>query len=168
MKQCDIFVGRFQPFHNGHLAAHDKMQNHRVVVVVQGAKSSKKENPLPVEKQVNMIGKVVGKETTVIVSTHGYIPDIITRLRDEYDLNPHTIVCGPDRMKTYKAQIHRANAKLDDPLIVEFKEAERITSGSAVREAIRSGDRKAYKANVPEQLWDEFTNLAEHMRGATK
>lgn len=168
MLPCDIFVGRFQPFHNGHLAAVQKMEHNKVIVVVHGKKTKQTENPIPAEIQVNMIRKVLGDSATVIVAENGYIPDIIEMVRDTYRLEAKTLICGPDRIDTYMAQIERANRVLENKIDLEFKEADRITSGSEVREAIRSGDKKAFKANVPKQLWDEFTNLAEHMRGKVK
>ena len=164
MTDCDIVLGRFQPFHNGHLAAVRGMKNKPVIAVVHGKKSAEKNNPLPVKQQLNMIRRVV-PDACIFHAENGYVPDIIVKVKTDFDLDVRTIVCGADRIKEYQAQIDRANKTLDGKIVVEFKEAERITSGSEVREAIRSGDKRAFKANVPKQLWDEFTNLTEQMRG---
>lgn len=165
MSTCDLFLGRFQPFHNGHRAIVESMDEDRVIAVVHGEKSSTKDNPIPVKKQVNMIKRVMRDHATIIEVGNGYVPDIIQLIEDKLHMKVKRIFCGADRIGQYKAQINRANKNLDVPLHVEFQETERMTSGSEVREAIRSGDRGAFKANVPRELWDEFTNLAEYMRG---
>lgn len=165
MSTCDLYLGRFQPFHNGHLAAVNQMRGIKVIAVVKGKQTKKSDNPIPTEAQVNMIKKVIGDTAVVIAVPNGYVPDIIETIRDQYGLEPTGVICGSDRIGEYKAQIERANRTLEKVIKLEFKEADRITSGSEVREAIRSGDRKAFEANVPKQLWDEFTNLAEYMRG---
>lgn len=164
MQHCDLYLGRFQPFHNGHLAAVKLMGEKKVIAVVQGKYSSEKDNPIPVSSRVNIIKKVV-PDAEVMHVENGYVPDMIQKIKDCYNLGVARVICGEDRIGQYQAQIIRANKTLDVPLNVEFMEAERITSGSEVREAIRSGDNKAFKANVPKELWDEFTNLAELMRG---
>lgn len=157
MKTCTIYMGRFQPFHKGHQAALKKVKGEKVLVIVRGRLSKVKDNPIPVEMQINMINKVV--DIPVEVFGSGYLPDVIEMVRSKLSLDPKKVICGEDRIKQYKAQIDRANKTLEAPLAIEFVVADRITSATKVREAIRSGDEKAFKANVPKQLWDEFTNL---------
>lgn len=160
MANFDLYLGRFQPVHNGHLAVLDKMTN-PVVVIVKGKVSSedKDKNPFEFEYQRYLIENVKPGVHVVPAAT-GYLPDIIKMLGD----CPDTVYCGPDRIGQYQAQIERANKELDVPLQVKFVETERVTSASVVREAIRSGDRKAFKANVPRAIWDQYPTMRKRLK----
>ncbi len=155
MSNFDLFMGRFQPIHNGHLAVLERMNN-PVVVIVRGKVSSqdKEKNPFDADYQLSLFGKVV-PEVRVEIAENGYLPDIIKNLGD----CPDAVYAGPDRIAQYRAQIERANKELEEPLTPQFFETERVTSASVVREAIRSGDKEAFKASVPRAIWDEFTTM---------
>jgi hypothetical protein len=95
-----------------------------------------------------------------MVASTGYLPKIISQLREK-GLEPDTIYAGADRIAGYKKQIEDANAKMDPEYRyhIEFKEAERVTSATAVRNAIRSNDEAEFKKNMPKELWGEFETL---------
>lgn len=159
---CELFLGRMQPIHNGHAAIINKMKN-PVVAIVKGEKSSadKGKNPLTFEYQRDLLKKVAPKAKVFAVSS-GYIPEIVDHLRQQHDsLEPSVVYAGADRIAGYKAQIERANKTLDEDkkIHVTFKETERVTSATTVREAIRSGDEKAFQKNVPKAIWGEFSTL---------
>jgi phosphopantetheine adenylyltransferase len=156
----DLFFGRFQPVHNGHLAVLKRMKN-PVVVIVKGKMASKDKgkNPLDFDYQASLIYKIA-PGVRVFQSETGYLPDIIKNLGD----CPDTVFAGPDRIAQYQAQVVRANKELDDPLVIRFEETERVTSASVVREAIRSGDKKAFKANVPRAIWEDYSTMKERFR----
>ena len=155
MANFDLFFGRFQPVHNGHLAVLKRM-NTPVVVIVKGkmASKDKEKNPFDFDYQAKLIYKIM-PGVRVFQSETGYLPDIIKELGN----CPDTVFAGSDRIAQYEAQLGRANKELDDPLVVRFEETERVTSASAVREAIRSNDKKAFQANVPREIWDEFSTM---------
>ncbi|USV40836.1 adenylyltransferase/cytidyltransferase family protein [Xanthomonas phage BUDD] len=159
MANFDLFFGRFQPVHNGHLAVLERMNN-PVVVIVKGkvASQDKEKNPFDFEYQKELLQKVIPGLRVHLAET-GYLPDIIKMLGD----CPDTVFCGPDRIGQYKAQMERANKELDEPCLVKFVETERVTSASVVREAIRSGDRKAFKANVPRAIWDQYSTMKKRL-----
>lgn len=155
MSSFDLFFGRFQPVHNGHLAVLERMNN-PVVVIVKGkvASRDKGKNPFDFDYQARLINKIK-PGVKVVQSDTGYLPDIIKNLGD----CPDTVFAGSDRITQYKAQVERANKELESPLVIRFVETERVTSASVVREAIRSGDKKAFKANVPRAIWEEFSTM---------
>lgn len=160
MANFDLFFGRFQPVHNGHLAVLKRMNN-PVVVIVKGkvASKDKEKNPFDFEYQKELILKVMPGVNVHLAHT-GYLPDIIKDLGD----CPDAVYCGPDRIGQYQAQLERANKELDVPCVVEFIETERVTSASVVREAIRSGDSKAFKANVPRAIWDQYSTMKKRLQ----
>ena len=162
MAKFDLLFGRFQPVHNGHKAIMDEMTN-PVVCIVKGKVTSKdkEKNPFDFDfdYQKALIQKVNPKVRVIEVDT-GYLPDIIQKIGE----CPDTVYCGSDRIGQYKAQIERANKELDDPLVVQFVETERVTSASVVREAIRSGDKKAFKANVPRAIWDQYPTMKKRLQ----
>ncbi|WEM34320.1 adenylyltransferase/cytidyltransferase family protein [Xanthomonas phage X1] len=159
MDNFDLFFGRFQPVHSGHLAVLERMNN-PVVVIVKGKVSSKdtEKNPFDFAYQKMLLEKVK-PDVRVFQSETGYLPDIIKMLGD----CPDAVYCGSDRIGQYKAQMERANKELDELCLVRFIETERVTSASVVREAIRSGDRKAFKANVPRAIWDQYSTMKKRL-----
>ena len=167
-KPVEIFLGRLQPLHNGHLGIIKSMKN-PVVVLVKGGKSSldKTRNPLSAEDQERLVKKAAPNAKVVIAST-GYIPDILKQL----NVTDAIVHAGTDRIREYKAQIQRANkdATPETKLNVDFEETVRkgsSVSSTIVRAAIRGGDKKVYQQHVPKQLWDEFDNLKELLKEET-
>ena len=161
MDKVDLYLGRFQPPHNGHLAVIESMKNRPIVVIVRGKQSSQDKNRNPfdeVDQQFLLRRIVPGIET--MVAENGYLPDIIQTL-EHLGSCPDTVYAGPDRIGQYRAQVERANKTLETPLEIKFVETERVTSASVVREAIRSGDEEAFKANVPRAIWDQYPTMKE-------
>lgn len=59
-----LFIGRFQPFHNGHLKViKTLLENHKEVIVVIGSaqESGTKENPYSADVRLEMIGSCFSK-----------------------------------------------------------------------------------------------------------
>ena len=73
MKKRAMFVGRWQPFHNGHKWLIDQKltQNKPILIVVRDIPPDDK-NPFTTEQTVEMIKKVYGEQDVEVVS----IPDI--------------------------------------------------------------------------------------------
>lgn len=164
MNTCELFLGRMQPIHNGHAGIIASMKN-PVVAIVKGAKSSqdKTKNPLNLKYQQKLLKKVAPNAKVIEVPS-GYLPDICKYIEEHLKMKVSVVHAGTDRLGKYKAQVMGANKKLpsEEQLHVSFKEAERAegaTSATVVREAIRSGDEKAYRAHVPRTIWDEFNTL---------
>lgn len=132
-----------------------------VVVLVKGNQSSadKTRNPLSTEYQEKLLKKSTpGIE--VSVSPNGFLPGILGFFRKQ-GKEVTKIYAGADRIQSYQQAIDKANKKMpeDQQYRVEFKETERFTSATVVREAIRSGDFDKFKSLVPRAIWDEWDNL---------
>jgi hypothetical protein len=132
-----------------------------VVVLVKGAKSSedKTKNPFSVDYQIKLIKKIEPHAEIMVAST-GYLPAIMEQLREK-GMEPDAVYAGADRISGYKKQIDDANSKLPDEYKyhVEFKETERVTSATTVRNAIRSNNIDEFKRNMPKELWGEFDTM---------
>jgi nicotinamide mononucleotide adenylyltransferase len=172
-KSCFIFPGRFQPFMNGHSAAIKKAIKEckgmtPVVVIVKGKETSKDgdKNPLDAEYQETMIKKVFPSIKVVIV-TKGYIPAIISEVKDKLGLEIKGVVAGEDRIDGYRNQVifaNKKNAKSDEHPqinITKWVESERSASATEVRDAVRSGDQSRFNKLMPQQLQSEWVKLRE-------
>jgi len=160
-KKAELFLGRMQPVHLGHIKIIKKMKN-PIVVLVKGAKSSqdKTRNPLNAEDQIRLLRKVIPNLKIIVVKV-GYLPDIFSDLRESGNYEITTVYSGADRINAYKKQIDSINKKLpkDRKFDVKFKETERFTSATKVRELIRSGNEEEFKKLMPKELHNEFKFL---------
>jgi len=165
-KRIEVFLGRMQPIHLGHIKIIKKMKN-PVIILVKGAKSSlnKDKNPLSADVQIRLLRKAIPGIKVIIAKT-GYLPEIFTDLRESAHNEVTKVYAGADRIKGYKAQIDSVNKKLEKSkqFDVAFEETERFTSATKVREIIRSGDLEAFKKLMPRELWDEFENLHKYIK----
>lgn len=165
IKKVELFLGRMQPIHLGHKKIIDSMTN-PIVVIVKGSKSSedKVRNPLPADYQEKLLKKVAhGVE--VSVSPNGFLPGILGYFRKQ-GKEVVKIYAGADRIETYKTAINTANAKMPEEarFHVTFQETERVTSATAVRNAIRSGDIETFRKLCPREIWDEYTTLQQYLK----
>lgn len=154
-KTCELFLGRMQPIHNGHLAIIQKMKN-PVIAIVKGDISSanKDRNPLDAEYQMSLLKKVA-PNAKVIVVPGGFLPKLITHIQETLNLRVNKIYAGADRIAGYQKQLSRA------PNIgpIEFVETQRVTSATAVRDAIKNGDKATFEKLVPRAIWGEWNTL---------
>lgn len=158
---CELFVGRFQPFHNEHLQILNKMKN-PVIAVVRGSVSSenKKKNPLSAEYQVQLIKKVA-PGVPVFVVPNGFVPAIIQHVEDKLNWKVKTVHAGSDRLEQYKAQLQRAGVIGVD--VVPTGTAREV-SATDVRNSVLKGDESGFRKQVPPQIWSEFKKLGEYIK----
>lgn len=165
MKEIELFLGRLNPPHNGHLKIIQSMKN-PVVVIVKGGKTSqdKERNPLPVEYQKELIEKIA-PNVEISISPNGFLPGILGYFRKQ-GKEVTTIYAGADRINAYKKSIDDANKKMPDDkqYKVTFKETERVTSASAVRKAIRDNDQDTFKKLCPKAIWGEWERLKTYLK----
>jgi nicotinamide mononucleotide adenylyltransferase len=159
----EMFLGRFQPIHSGHISIIEQMKN-PIIVLVSGKKSSmdKTNNPLSESTRISLI-KEVFPNIPVIVASNAYVPDILATLRESRGIEIKKIYAGSDRISDYSRQVNSINEKLNPrrQYDIEFEETERSYSASEIREAIRNDDIDAYKKMMPELLWEKYDELKE-------
>ena len=160
MKTVELFIGRFQPIHNGHVKIIEQMNN-PMIIIVRGKNSCNDliKNPLNEEYQQILIKKIF-PNINISVSPNGYIPGILGYLRNK-GIEVSCIYAGEDRILSYKNSLKEANQKMekDKQFNTQLKETSRITSSTEVRTAIRNNDYNTFKKLVPESIYDEWDSL---------
>ncbi len=163
-KQVNILVGRFQPFHLGHLKSLQLLQNKNnlstVIFCVKGDKPNTK-SPFDKSVQTKIFSKIKennpGLIEEVFYTKRGWIEDLLKTLRPKYE--PILWGAGDDRLNSYKLQTEYAkNKKIDLNLNKNFKlfKLPRYTSGTDVRKSIEENNYEQYKKLMPEYLHGEF------------
>ncbi len=156
-----LFVGRFQPFHNGHLKVIEGLarRNGKVLIIVGSAtETGTPENPFSVEERIEMIRRPLearGIANFEISSVEDFHDDRLwtTAIRKAFDFdvaysrNPWTLECF--RRNGMKARKHRF-----------FHE--RKFSGREIRKRISSG--KAWKELVPEEVHSYLESIGAEER----
>jgi len=164
-KGVELFLGRMQPVHLGHLKIIKKMKN-PIVALVKGHTTGKdkKRNPLDVHYQTYLLRKMV-PGLRIITVNNGYLPEIVSSLRESTGNEVEKVYAGEDRLSDYKRQIDSANKKLDisRQFDIDFVKTERFTSATKVREAIRSGNEEEFKKLTPKTIWDEWGEMKRRL-----
>ncbi len=167
--KVNIIVGRFQPFHKGHLNMVRELKDANklptVMVVVNTGKNNSGKSPFSYNTIKSMIEACasVGKEKLIIDVIHvdsGFIMDVAAALSPNYV--PVLWGVGKDRSEDYKKQLH-LNFKQGDPIKLgdqlEIMETSRINQGEDVRDAIREDDYAKFKELVPKPVHGMYTIL---------
>jgi cytidyltransferase-like protein len=171
-----IFPGRFQPFHNGHIAALERTSKQFGVPVIPLQILSKTDkSPFP-EALLQKIGNAVAKEFKFMAAYFLYptdrktvIPQMVKFLREE-GYESIGMGAGSDRMKAYEPQIKYLNSEKSDvpvsePFILKNVD-ERQTggpSGTKVREAIVADDKSAFEQMTPKSVHPFYKELKKYL-----
>ena len=172
-KPVNIIMGRFQPFHHGHLKMAQKLKEENdlpsFVVVVNPGHNKSGKSPFD-EKSLKMyMDAIVANNEEIegyIIVTRGLLGSAIARLIDMgYD--PKLIGAGPDRKDDYAKQIDYIRMsdikdKISDDLSIV--ETPRVTSGTEVRQAIKDQDFSKFKKMVPQEVSNLYNDLITRVR----
>lgn len=165
-KRVVIFPGRFQPFHNGHIAALKKCHEIFQLPVVPVQILSKTDKSPFDDGLLMKIGQAVAKEFDWMAGYSLYppglktvVPQMIKYLRDAYNFEPVGMGAGSDRIKAYEPQIKylnsdRTDVQVSEPFRLEVcdERAPGGPSGTKVREAITTGDKKLFEELTPKAV----------------
>lgn len=136
-----------------------------IVVIVKGAKSGAdiERNPLDEAYQKKLM-EMIFPGLEISISPNGFLPGILGYFRKQ-GKEVTKIYAGADRIAGYQSAIDKANEKMpeDQRYHVTFQETERVTSATAVRNAIKSGDKETFKKLVPAAIWGEWDTLRKKM-----
>ena len=176
-KEIVVMPGRFQPFHNGHIAAlKNAAKMFGKPVVAMQIVSKKEESPFP-ENLLLQIGQEVAKNEPEIEDFFIYpnsygrtvIPWFVRFLREQ-GYETVGVGAGSDRIKAYEPQIKYITSEKTDTVVhPDFKlemvdaRAEGGPSGTKVREALSNDDREAFEKMVPKYLYKYYDKLRKHI-----
>jgi cytidyltransferase-like protein len=172
-----IFPGRFQPFHNGHIAALKKAHDIFQLPVVPVQILSKTDKSPFNDGLLMTIGKAVSKEFDWMAGYSLYppglktvVPQMVKYLRAQYNFEPVGMGCGSDRLKAYEPQIKYLNSeKSDVPVSEPFRleicdeRAPGGPSGTKVREAIMADDKKLFEELTPKSVHRFYNELKKSL-----
>ena len=169
-KAVNVLIGRFQPFHSGHLKMAKKLKEKNnlpsfVVVVYPGHNKSKK-SPFN-EKVIKRYMEAVVKDNPedlvdYIIVDRGLVGSIVNKLV-MMGLEPHLIAAGDDRKDYYEKQIeYIKRSDLIDNLPKDFglEVTPRFTSSTEVRDKLKSEDFASLKKLLPKSVLNLYTLLS--------
>lgn len=165
----NIFVGRFQPFTNGHLKVLQQLYDQNKKGVVLFVVKSK--NPyFPESIQSKILREIVKDHWFVkgfyMVPNAG-IDTIFNEARPAYE--PVLWGFGTDRAKSYNAQITKEGYRVDlsvrpDFQGFEIKRADEDVSSTKVRLCLSENNYSEFKKLMPECTWKFYEELTMHIQ----
>ena len=183
----NVYTGRFQPFHLGHLSNLQEAAKRglrTVICPVMAGKTAKSiaAHPFNGELEDEMFGRLKSAYSDLIA-------DIIPIPRPSLDMwvdairergmEPITWTTGMDRKPSYEAMIQRYGKDfnlvdnfevigLDKDMDAEGGSASNTAgiSGTAVRQCLVNGDEEGFKEQMPQCLWDMYDAFREALMPA--
>jgi cytidyltransferase-like protein len=171
LKEVNMLIGRFQPFHNGHLkmAKFLKEKNNlpSVVVVVYPGHNKSGKSPFDEETIGKYMDGVVSGEDEIqdyIIVQRGLIGSAIVKLLN-MGYSPVLIGAGDDRTEDYIKQLEYVKkSEIGDQMKnLKVIETPRSTSATEVRQAIKDEDYQKFKKLVPLGVDKMYVGLKSSM-----
>jgi cytidyltransferase-like protein len=174
---CGLFLGRFQPFHNGHLESIKKISKElgNVKVCVFYSVSNLKNKSLSKELTEDILTSVADKYDDIIAGFYptsiAFIGNLITLAQQDGFL-PMGISCGPDRAVQYQQQITKIKSGQyikdgitcsPDFRVIEF-ESESKVHATEIRKAILQDDRNFFQQNTPSIIHQYYNRLQKELQ----
>lgn len=178
LKKCNVTVGRFQPFTEGHMkmveAGYKENNLPCVILQIPNTKNDAK-HPFTdalIREEIKFIMDEQKNANHVSIAGHFYVKNAdiakIAQTCHENGFEPVMWLCGSDRYPQYSKQADTEKYKVANDMLMEFKafEVKRTdddTSATKVRQAIKHDDFTTYMRMMP-QGFDENTPLWEKFK----
>ena len=178
LKKCNVTVGRFQPFTEGHMkmveAGYKENELPCVILQIPNTKNDAK-HPFTdelIKEEIKFIIDEQKKANHVSIAGHFYVKNAdiakIAQTCHENGFEPVMWLCGSDRYQQYSKQADTEKYKVANNMLMEFKafEVKRTdddTSATKVRQAIKDDDFTTYMKMMP-QGFDENTDIWEKFK----
>lgn len=169
----NVIMGRFQPFHSGHLNMAKKLKEKNghpsVALVVYPGHNKSGKSPFNEESIKRYMDAVVANNEEIesyLIINRGLLGSGIAKLI-EGGYDPILIGAGSDRIEDYKKQIdYLKMSDLKDQINddIELVETPRTTSGTEVRNTLLSGDFAKFKKVVPKEVANLFNDLVTSVK----
>ena len=173
LKDVNLLVGRFQPFHNGHLKMAKFLKEKNglpsIVAVVNPGHNKSGKSPF----NEDLIGKymeAVVKDSPNLIegyfTTKKGLLGVIYGIAKEMGYKVNLIGAGDDRVNDYKKQSeYLKKAGGDFPKEIEVVETPRTTTGTEIRNSIENEDFLAFKKLVPQGVSSFYNSLLSSING---
>ena len=173
LKEVNLLVGRFQPFHNGHLKMakflKEKNDLPSIVAVVHPGHNKSGKSPFG-EDLVSKYMEAIVKDNPSLIA--GYFTakkgllGVIYGIAKEMGYKVNLIGAGDDRIEDYKKQAdYLKKAGGDFPKEIEVVETPRTKSGTEVRKAIEEENFLEFKKLVPQGVSSFYNSLLSSING---
>ncbi len=169
----NVIMGRFQPFHSGHLNMAKKLKEKNghpsVALVVYPGHNKSGKSPFNEESIKRYMDAVVANNEEIesyLIINRGLLGSGIAKLI-EGGYDPILIGAGSDRIEDYRKQIdYLKMSDLKDQINddIELVETPRTTSGTEVRNTLLSGDFAKFKKVVPKEVSNLFNDLVTSVK----
>ena len=173
LKDVNLLVGRFQPFHNGHLkmASFLKEKNGlpSIVAVVNPGHNKSGKSPFNEDIVSKYMESVVrdnpGKIEGYFTSSKGLL-GVIYGTAKQMGYKVNLIGAGDDRTEDYKKQSeYLKKAGGDFPNEIEIVETPKTVTGTDIRKAIENEDFLEFKKLVPQGVSSFYNSLLSSING---
>lgn len=172
LKDVNLLVGRFQPFHNGHLKMvkflKEKNDLPSVAVVVYPGHNKSGKSPFGEKTIQKYMDGIVRDEKDIvdyIIVQRGLIGSAIVKLLEK-GYKPQLIGAGEDRINDYTKQIEYVKKSDIGDQMQDLKlvETPRVTSATKVREEIKKGDYSGFRRLVPRAVENVYDLLKAEIK----
>jgi len=173
LQDVNLLVGRFQPFHNGHLNMVKKMAEKNelpsIIAVVHPGHNRSGKTPFDedlVSKYMETVVKEnAGKILGYFIINRGLLGIIYGKAK-ELGYSVKSIAAGDDRIDDYKKQTeYLKKAGGDFPDDIEIIQTPRSSSGTEVRGKIDNEDFVGFKKLVPHAVSTFYDQLVSSQNG---
>jgi cytidyltransferase-like protein len=173
LKDVNLLVGRFQPFHNGHLKMakflKEKNDFPSVAVIVYPGHNKSGKSPFKEDTIKKYMDGIVRDESEIadyIIVQRGLIGSAIVKLLEK-GYKPHLIGAGEDRIDDYTKQLEYVKKSEIGEEMKDLKliKTPRVTSATKVREAIADDNYQEVKRLVPKGVSVLYNTLKSEVNG---
>lgn len=174
--QANLLVGRFQPFHNGHLKAAKKLKEKNdlpcVIAVVHPGHNNSGKSPFDEDLVKKYMECVVRENPDIIcgffIVSRGLL-GVIYGTAKSHGFSIKSVGAGEDRISDYKKQSEYLKKKGGDfPEDLEIIETPRSSSATEVRDKIKNEDFTSFKKLVPPSISSMYNSLVTGMNSHVK
>ena len=141
MNKATLIVGRFQPFHNGHVKIAEKARaiGNEVIIGLIRRDTLSKDNPFPHQFTA---ASILNRCPWVKIAyfKNGNLAECKELVRKELGLKVTRLLCGPDRFASYDLQAKKYDLDID---VLKVPEIYNIR-GTAIRDAIKNNDTESF------------------------
>ena len=173
LQPVNLLVGRFQPFHNGHLKMVDQLYKENdlpsIIAVVHPGHNKSGKSPYD-EKLISRYMEGIvrdnpGKIAGYFVVNRGLLGPIYGKAK-EHGFIPKVIGAGDDRIEDYNKQAdYLKKAGGDFPEDIKIVQTKRSSSGTDVRKKIEAEDYVGFKKLVPQAVANVYNSLIDAQSG---
>lgn len=174
-REVNLVIGKFQPFHKGHLKVCESLYKDTKVpvVLIQYNPNKSNENYIMNEElSRNMLDAIVSKRPKLIKEYYQFkrmnFKTILEKISSKYKIN--TIICKEDYQSgllkelEYDLLEQRLNIKKEDINFKYYNNKEIKTDTyitKDIRKAIRENNYNSYKSSVPEELYGLYFTIRD-------